>query len=125
MGRGSAINPWGEFIFTADELMENYDGMAMAGTWIRDAIPPNDRAYDYIERAFDLGLLSQRSQRVLNTSWREGISRLRGLSRYTRARILKTSWRQATRIAYMRCCFPRLLRRNSCRHIGAAVSGQA
>jgi len=73
VGRGSAINPWGEFALNGEYLIGNFNGAIHADTWVRDAVPPNDWAHEYIEHAFDLDFLSPR---VLNTHWRDSIPRI-------------------------------------------------
>ena len=49
IGSGTVYNPQGEFVFTAAELMENYDGATMADTWVwqpRNPGPPPPTFHD-------------------------------------------------------------------------------
>ncbi|MCL2545768.1 MAG: BspA family leucine-rich repeat surface protein [Oscillospiraceae bacterium] len=81
VGSGTVANPQGAFIFTAAELMANFDGTIHADTWVRQPHPvyrydnnPNSWAREYLEQAYDLGLISQRV--LENNTWRDGIPRI-------------------------------------------------
>jgi len=81
VGSGTIANPQGAFTFTAAGLAMNYNGAIHADTWVRAPHPvyrydnnPNSWAREYLERAYDDGLISPRV--LENNNWRDGIRRV-------------------------------------------------
>jgi len=53
VGSGTVNNPQGEFVFTATELMENFDGSTMADTWVWQPRNPPPPTPDFDDVASD------------------------------------------------------------------------